>query len=874
MPDSLICLQNYSLLRTDRVERKCGGVCIFIKENISINKTEHINIGNEIEGLVVNINLYQHTFNIACFYKPPDTSINNNKELVETILKLSSLKNLIITGDFNYPEICWNSCTMKKNDERAQYFLDEYINSNLTQFVKFPTRFRSNNEPSVLDLILSNDEKLITELKSSPPIGISDHICLTANIQLSRKNLKSTTSFIRNYKAAKFDDMRNFLETHISNFEGNAENFYNIIDIAIDKYVPLKQKRKNKFSAPWMNNRILRLINRKRRLWDIYKISKLTSDYDIYKTANNEVTKEIRECRHLYEESLLSSSKKFFNYIGRTLSSQLKSFTLKINETDNPTSDPNLIANHFAEYFESVYSPLETDEPANIPRDTFVEDSITTVEITVELVQKAILEIKTDASPGPDHIHAIFLKECREQLAEPLCGIMTESLKSGKLPSQWKKAIVVPIYKKGSKLDVRNYRPISLTSILCKIMEKLIARELTEFFNSHDIIPKQQHGFMPGRSTTSNLLKCMNDWTLEFDEGNSVDVLYIDFEKAFDKVPISSLLHKLKHYGVRGQLLSWITDFLTNRTFQVRIGDKVSEETSITSGVPQGSVLGPLLFLLYTCDLPTGMSSKISLFADDAKLYNNPLINQADLQNDLIKLEKWATDWKMIINASKCSVLHIGKTNPQAIYLLNGVQVRKDKSARDLGVTITSDLKWEVHIAEIVKKANKVIYMIKKTFKKLSINMFLKIYKVYIRPIVEYCHVVWSPYFVKDIEKIEQVQRRASKLPNILRLEDYPTRIQKLHLSTLYDRRKRGDLIECFKIINDYYNCNFETFFHKNYNTHLRGHSKKLNFERCALNPRKNFIVNRVVCEWNALNEYIISAPNKNIFKNRLDRDN
>ena len=468
----------------------------------------------------------------------------------------------------------------------------------------------------------------------------------------------------------------------------------------------------------------------------------------------------------------------------------------------------------------------------------------------------------------------MFLISCARTIAGPLTLVFQQLLNAGTLPAEWSKATVIPILKKGDKFDPKNYRAISLTSHLCKIFEKILAEIITHFLIENNTIPPTQHGFLPRRSAVTNLLVATNNWTEELDQGRPVDVIYLDYEKAFDKVPHCRLVYKLDHFGIRGTLLQWIKSFVSNRNFRVRVGGQYSEEFDVNSGVPQGSVLGPLLFITYISDLYINIKTNILFFADDTKIYCNPNIQRDMMMEDLATLEEWTETWLLRLNREKCVVLHLGNGNPRFPYYIGNSAIRPVTQQKDLGVIMANDMKWETHIQHIVKKANSLIFLVQKAFSSRSINVFEKLYKTYIRPKLEYCNVIWSPYYIKDIEMLERVQRKITKLPVTLKDLPYQERMIALNISSLKERRERGDLIETFKIITSYYDVDGLTnFLHRNTNLALRGHSKKLKKEKCATLVRKNYLSNRVVYRWNALKEETVGAVNKNVFKNRLDKD-
>lgn len=264
------------------------------------------------------------------------------------------------------------------------------------------------------------------------------------------------------------------------------------------------------------------------------------------------------------------------------------------------------------------------------------------------------------------------------------------------------------------------------------------------------------------------------------------------------------------------------------------------------------------------------MSCNVSLYADDTKVFCDPGIQHGNLTEDLAELERWTRNWLLRLNIEKCSVLHIGYNNPLLDYFIENKELRKVTEQMDLGVCVSHDLKWEKHISLITKRANTMIYLIRRCFSNMTLELFLKAYKTYIRPILEHAVVVWCPYFKKDIDMLERVQRRATKVPPALRRLPYEDRLKALHLTTLEVRRTRGYLIETYKVLHDHYTCDIN-FFTRNTNTHLRGHSFKLTVDLARRLSRKNFFTNRVVQEWNGLPEDVVSSPTINAFKNRLD---
>ena len=342
-----------------------------------------------------------------------------------------------------------------------------------------------------------------------------------------------------------------------------------------------------------------------------------------------------------------------------------------------------------------------------------------------------------------------MLKELREEIAPIIQVIFERSIKTGKLPSEWCRAQVSPIFKKGDKSSPANYRPISLTCILCKVLEHIMASHLVRHLNKHDLLYDLQHGFREKRSCEPQLTMLFEDLARSISAGKQTDLILLDFSKAFDKVNHSKLLWKLHQYGIRGTALSWIRAFLGNRSQTVVLEGEKSGSVPVTSGVPQGSVLGPILFLVYINDLPEELSSQVHLFADDTAV--SLTVGGSDdgtvLQTDLDRLSVWESQWDMEFNPSKCQVVR-GTTAKEVIntvYILHGQILGVVTSARYLGVDISSGLTWNSHINRNTGNANRTLGYIRRNIKTKNQKVRETAYNTLVRPQLEYSAPVWDP---------------------------------------------------------------------------------------------------------------------------------
>ena len=397
--------------------------------------------------------------------------------------------------------------------------------------------------------------------------------------------------------------------------------------------------------------------------------------------------------------------------------------------------------------------------------------------------------------------------------------------------------------------------------------------ELLSFFATNHLLADEQYGFRVGRSCATQLLFAMDSWTDALQQGIPIDVIYHDFSKAFDSVPHQRLLVKLKAYGVQGKLLNWIEAFLTYRQQHVVINNAKSDFCDVISGVPQGSVLGPLLFLIYINDLPTIIHSPSLLFADDTKIFRRIASHQdyIQLQQDILALEKWSKLWQLNFNCSKTFVMHLGKNNPGYTYNMSGKQLETVKEHKDLGVLVDSELKFHHHSCNVTNKASQVLGIIKKSFTYLDSYTFPLLYKSLVRPHLEYANVIWGPTYVTDSNNVESVQRRATRWITELSDLPYHARLQHLNLPALAYRRHRADMIMTYNILHHNLDINPSNFFQLHTSTATRGHNYKIYKPHAAKNIRNHFFAIRVINHWNNLPWAAVNSPSINDFKRNID---
>jgi hypothetical protein len=460
----------------------------------------------------------------------------------------------------------------------------------------------------------------------------------------------------------------------------------------------------------------------------------------------------------------MESKKQFWSFIKKLKKDSTGIPALKDRGTlisDN-IQKAELLNNQFKSVFtKEDMASMPDPSPCTLP-------PIGDIQISIQGIQKLLENQNPNKATGPDCIPPRILKELAPELAPILSFIFQTSLDTGQLPQDWKLAHISPIYKKGERTKASNYRPVSLTSVPCKILEHVVHSHIMKYFDTHNILTCQQHGFRKAHSCETQLIQTIHDFATSRNNNVQTDVVIMDFSKAFDVVPHNRLLLKLSQYGVGGKVKRWIAAFLKDRTQRVVVGGDHSQWTRVESGVPQGTVLGPLLFLAYINDLPDNIHSTVRLFADDCVIYNN--ISSANdaklLQNDLETLTTWERKWQMKFNCEKCFVLRIPASRSPIItnYRLGNSILEETRTHTYLGVDIQDDLKWNTHINRVTAKASKTLGFVRRNLGSCTKDIKTQAYFTLVRPTVEYCSAVWDPYTSELIHKVGKIQRRAARM--------------------------------------------------------------------------------------------------------------
>ena len=839
--DAQMELPGYSVTRCDRDKRIGGGVLLYSQENIPVTDSSHYDDG------ICQVLFCKFETTKTCVgivYRPPKTQAGSFSDALQFLS--SQIENiaddsyqLMITGDFNMAEIDWHTSLVRPGSPsdvvECSKLLFAFMSSHLlNQYITIPTR-----GVNTLELFLTNDSNLVTNV-TSKETHLSDHNIV--DVMLSHNPAEPDC-----LKSPVFDENEfRSLDFHNADFEVIKEKLdgVNWIDIRsgcsfedfpkiftetlfqiCKESVPVKK-------IPSGRPRHLNALRRKKKKLEARlnalqnnnghpaHIKSLKTDlalvhYDIKEAINKNL--DFKEQKAV---SKIKSNPKYFYSYAMSLSKTKSSINMLFDKNKNVTTDNKSMADTLQEQFQSVFSDPQAPhkkEPSFTPPDISAPMMDTDLDITNEDIIDAIKAIPNDSSCGPDGIPVLLLKNCASQLCAPFKLIWSESFKSGTVPKFYKNTQIFPLFKKGDRARAVNYRPIALTSHVIKIYERVLRAKIVKFVEDNDILCNNQHGFRRGRSCLTQLLSHFEDIMFGLTQGADTDAIYLDFAKAFDKVDHQLLIQKLRLYGFHEQLIKWLESFLSNRSQHVVVNGFSSFLAVVISGVPQGTVLGPLLFIMFINDMSLCINhSIIRFFADDTRILKH-IFNEnhvAELQEDLDHVIEWATHNNMSLHEDKFELIVHKHAHKSTLYELpfiaelltykisNGDSITPVNQLKDLGVIVSSDLSWSAHVNTIASRARSIAAWVLSAFKTRDRTTMLTLYKSLVRSHLEYCCPLWNPHKIGDIEQLESVQRTfTSRIWGVQHLS-YWERLKALNLMSLQRRRERYMVIHMWKILH------------------------------------------------------------------------
>ena len=862
--DAEISIEGYTVFRCDRKKnrrkgiRDSGGVALYVSNKDIVNTEQIFEFSN---GVIEAIGVHIKSKNtvVILVYRQPDNpkqkARSGSKEFKTFLNHLDcALKDLptpspevLLCGDFNLPHANWDRGVCKTGattDEKrmVEDLLNLATEHVLLQVVNEPT----HRDGNILDLIFVNNPNYIHSCSSNSTV-LSDHSIVECKVRYVNNENTSTSDNMPN-RADKEEEVSfydlNFFSDDINweslkdaltkidwkqhfcrcDAESMMESFLSLCLQVSKDHVPLKRHSPNSnqksHNIPRHRSRLMRIRRRiKKQLFATQSEPRRQSlrkrlieiEKQLQKSHNAEMEQEERKA----VDKIRTNNKYFFAYAKRFSSIKVGIGPL-LDAAKSLVACPLKMAEILSDQYASVFSkPVYTNEEINnlvSNGPSNVSHELSDIDFDEDDIRQAMSEFSSNSAAGPDGFPAMLLKKCRMSLSLPIFLIWRKSMTQGTVPACSKKANIIPIHKGKNRSIAKNYRPVALTSLIVKTFEKVIRTKLVSYFDEHNLFNDNQHGFRSARSCLSQLLSHFDRITRLLENGQAVDVIYLDFAKAFDKVDIGITLHKLKALGIRGPLCRWLHSFLTGRSQSVLVDGVKSEPRPVLSGVPQGSVLGPLLFLILIGDIDKDVAhSFISSFADDTRVghgISNPE-DMKELQLDLEAVYRWATSNNMEFNSEKFEHIRYktskSKEHCETPYLSNiGSPITQKEHLRDLGVTISDDATFSHYIEEKINKMKSKIGWVLRTFRTRDSRPMLTLWKSLILSEHDYCSQLWNPQRKGSIQSLEVLQHVfIKKIRNMANLS-YWEQLSTLGLYSLQRRRERYIAIYTWKILESH----------------------------------------------------------------------
>jgi hypothetical protein len=813
--NSILLTNFHPPIRQDRPHDPHGGVAIYLRNNLSCKPRPDLKVAN-LEAVWVETKLKQDKLLVGSFYRPPNADVQYWNLINESIEKANNTNiKYIVLGDFNTNWL----------DRPSPHLLNLINIYGLKQLISDPTRITINSA-TCLDLILTQSEQMVARTEVLPNL-CSDHSIPCVYLRQAKPKYTTFKRTLYNYKKLDNNRFRDLLSNvnwnYIFNNGSINESVASFTDTLLGiakQCMPVKQVTVRTNDAPWITDEIKMLIFEKKRIHRIAKTTNTTENWAKFRRCRNDLTTLIRKTKTDYVETLdkKASDPKLFGQ--KDWWKLVKTFMTNkcIIFDEIPPIESNGIvyysnkekADIFNAHFISQSTLPDNDDPEPDVPTLDNQPVLDSIIISQDTVSKILKNLDSNKAVGPDLVHNRLLTAACDYISLPLANFFNKCLNDCAFPDPWKIANVTPIYKKGSKELCTNYRPISLLSCVGKVFESCVYKHVFGYLKENDILTSSQSGFIRGDSAINQLLCIYNDLCSSWDKGTNSQAVYLDITKAFDRVWHRGLLAKLSAVGIRGRLLLWFSDYLFNRQQATVIKGAKSDQAIIQAGVPQGSVLGPLLFLIYINDIVHDIQSTIKLFADDTSIslsVKNPQVRADTLNQDLVKIAEWGVRWKVKFNENKTELLNYTRGIDDSFPLVLGsTQLDDVTHHKHLGITLQNNFKWDFHIKALIDKITTLISCLKSYKYRFSRKTLETLYKSYVLPILDYGDIIWDNCTDSLANSLEDLHLDALRtITGSVRGTSHQKLYQESGFCSLKERRQRHKIMFYKKISLGFY---------------------------------------------------------------------
>ena len=829
IPSELFDIPGYcSLYRRDRLDgRRAGGVGLYVSLDFVPKRRRDLET-TDFELLWVEIKI--NSINMLCgvCYRPPGLTTDMNVAFLDNLQMcldkvLSKPDTLVVLlGDFNGH---YDPATPSAGSDFGCSLYRWIECNNLFQVISEPTRLTPTGA-TLLDLVITNYPGFFVNSGTLSPPSNCDHSIVFANLSVSILKQKCYTRIVWDYKNVNTD----LLNAALSNYDWDGcindchdvnivyKNWFSSFLRIVKEHIPCKTVVIRPKDKPWMNSGVRKAIRKRNRLLKIHTIRNSSSSWEKYRSQRNFTTALIRSSKRQYYSNLNimlqdadTSSKQWWGIVKSLYGQKMHTTVPTLVEGPLMIHDAKDKAELMNEFFCSQSRLDESSSSVPAVPNCIPTSRILSTVVTSEWEINALLgSVDIKKACGPDGISNNLIKICADGITKVFTDFVNLSLRSGVFPDDWKQANVTPIFKKDDRQLKSNYRPVSLLNAFSKVTEKVVFTRVYNFLLDINFLNPLQSGFRPGDSTVNQLVYMVHNIYDAFERGKEVRMVYLDISKAFDRVWHKGLLFKLKTIGIRDPLLGWLASYLSQRKQCVVISGQSSNWSTVSAGVPQGSVLGPLLFLIYINDVTENLKSDCLLYADDTSLFDivdDPVTSSQKLNNDLSKINDWARKWLVTINPSKTecmtfSAKRIKPPHPDLFYGDN--KINEVAQHTHLGVVLCNNLSWRAHIFKIYEKASKRLNILKGIKFKVDRSTLRKLYKSLVRPLMEYADVLWDGCTDSESDLLEHVQYEAAKIvTGAMKGTSKQRLMQEIGWEDLKTRRAIHKLLLYFKIVNN-----------------------------------------------------------------------
>ncbi|MES9994334.1 MAG: reverse transcriptase family protein [Candidatus Thiodiazotropha sp.] len=886
-----LMLQSYNAPeRKDRVEDNHGGVMLYVKEGIYYKRRGDLEI-RAIESIWIEVANNHKRILFGLFYRPPNANVNYYTN-IEDSLSLAidtGIRDIIITGDFNLNLL--NPFTSRKIDSFCTQF-------SLHQCITQATHFTETSSSIIDILLVSNKDNLIVSGVGDPFLGqeLRYHCPIYGIFKFSKKKVHSFMRHIWSYEHGDFNLLRSKADsvdwTSHQNDDINvyANNINETIITLASECIPNRYVRIRPSDPPWITSEIKCYIRKRKRAYRRAKRTELDSHWQKFRKLRNKAVNMIRLSKKSYHDSIAEklksqtlSAKDWWSTLKTFISPNSKSTIPPLECNGNIITDDRDKSNVLNNYFQS--QTLLNDQDAILPDlpPSSVESQLQTIVLTPPEVELVLETLPIGKASGPNGLSNRIIRALSHELSYPFCCLFNQSLQTGMVPTSYKEANVCPVPKKGDLSMVSNYRPISLLNAEDKVFERLIFKYLFNHLQDNNLLSSLQSGFIPGDSTINQLTFLYNTFCQALDAGKEVRAVFCDISKAFDRVWHSGLLHKLQAAGVTGEVLAWFKNYLCDRKQRVILPGTVSDWKFIRAGVPQGSILGPLLFLLYINDIVNDIGSNIRLFADDTSLFiivDDPLTAAGSLNTDLNRISQWAATWLVSFNPAKTESLLISRKRNRQHHpplFMQDHQITEVESHKHLGLYLSNDCTWHKHIDFITEKAWYRINILRKLKYKLDRKSLETIYLTFIRPLLEYGDIIWNNCTQQEKIELDKIQNEAARIATgATKLVSIDILYKEIGWETLEQRRNNHKLTLFYKMINSLtplYLTSLVPQAVSNLSRYNLRNSNDLQSINARTNQYFHSFLPSTVRDWNNLPEETKQSASLQCFKNSLKKN-